>query len=532
MRRVFLSILVAVLAFPLGPGARAQEEAASAAEETLSSVSRYERDGGEPGVLSVLSRPEGARVFVDGEERGTTPVYVTDLSDGEHEVILYLPDQGAVRQIVEGAGGRIFVDFEAEDKVGLGLVVVTTDPPDARVDVDGKGVGLAPLEIPLAAGRHAVRAVREGYRPAEEEVRVEAGGRVEVSLRLQPEDGAILVVTSPAGGSVFLDGEPRGVADGPLRIAPVPPGTHTVRVEREGFVAWERRDVVVESARTVTVLAALVPVRTESTVRLFTDPPGARVWLDGTELGVAGEEGLGFRAPKGTHRLRLAFDPAEKPGFLPLELTVQFREDVEDYRERPFRLRPVDENYATAQTLIERGQLEEALGFLGRVPADHPSYPKARAQMAEILQQLGREREIPAVLAELVAVPAFSQNPVLNLALGYWCWEAARTAGVGEAVELLRQGAEALERAVTTPELFPPDQRDRLVLQAYYYLGVTSERLFEETGEARFIQKGAQAWQVFFARLAENPDALGGEWVGRAQRHRQHVDFLATKLGG
>ncbi|GAB6061712.1 hypothetical protein JCM30394_04410 [Deferrisoma palaeochoriense] len=529
---VVLAVLAAFLWLPASAQEEPSAEPAAGTEEALPNVSRFEREAGEPGVLSVLSRPEGARVFVDGEERGTTPVYVKGLSDGRHEVILYLPDQGAVRQIVEGAGGRIFVDFEAEDKVGLGLVVVTTEPPDARVEVDGEAAGLAPLELPLPAGRHVVRAVREGFRPAERVVEVEAGGRAEVALRLDPEDGALLVVTSPAGGAVFVDGEPHGSAEGPLRIAPVAPGVHAVRVDLEGFVPWERRDVVVESAKTTTVLAALAPIRTESTVRVYSDPPGAKVWLDGAELGVAGEEGLGFRAPKGPHRLRLAFDPAERPGYLPLEVTVHFRNDVEDYRERPFRLRPVDENYATAETLAERGQREEALAFFARVPPDHPSFARARARMVELLAELGRVREIPAVLSEVVAVPEFAQNPVLNLALGYWCWEASRTAGAGEAVDLLRRGAEALERAVAVPELFPPDRRDRLVLQAYYYLGVTSERLFQETGEARFIQKGAQAWQVFFARLGQTPDALGPDWVDRAQRHRQHVEFLATKLGG
>ncbi len=536
MKQIWLLLLLGVVAFapPSPPWAGAVEGGSSpGSDEVLQNPATYQREAGEPGVLSILSRPEGARVFVDGEEKGTTPLYVRDLGEGEHEVILYLPGKGAFRQTLEGPGGRIFVDLDEEAGIGIGLVAVTTDPADARVEVDGKPVGLAPLEVPLQAGRHVIRATKQGFQPAEAAVEVvPAAAGQEVALTLAPEDGALLVVSSPDGGQVLVDDEPRGAAQGPLRVEPVAPGVHRVRVELEGYRPWERDDVVVTNGRTTTVIAALVPVRNDSSVRLYTDPPGARVWLDGREIGRAGKDGLGFRAPKGLHRLRLVFDPAERPGYTPLEVTVPFRDDVEDFRDRPLRIPPVDESYANAQKLIERGQIEEALGFLGRVPPDHPSFARARVQVVDLLARAGRVREIPPVLAELVARPETGRNPALNLALGYWCWQAARQADPGEAVALLRQGAKALERAVSTPELLPAGRRQPLLLKAYYYLGVTSERLFQETGEARFIQKGAQAWQVFFARLEQAPDAMAPEWVERARRHRRNLEYLATKLGG
>ncbi len=515
----------------LGSAPAAAQEA-SQPEEVLTSPARYRGDPGAAGVLSVRSRPAGARVFVDGEERGTTPLSLEGLGEGRHEVILYLPDYGAYRYVVEGGAGHIFVDMEAEAGIGIGMVAVFTEPPDARVSVDGSPQGLTPLELPLQTGTHTIRLTKPGFRPAEVTVQVEPDGRHEVRVPLEPEDGALLVISTPAGAAVQVDGTDVGTAEGPLRVEPVEPGTHAVRVVKQGYRLWERDDVEVAPGRTTTVIAALVPEQAFSWVRLYSDPPGARVWLDGRELGRTGDAGLGFKARKGAHSLRLEVDPAEHPGYLPLEVTVHFRDDHEDFRDRPLRLPAVDENYTNGLRLAERGRLDEALTFLSRVAPDHPSYGLARVEMIRILARQGRTREIPAVLAELLQRPEHARNPVLNLAMGYWSLAAAREGPADGSAEALARAVEALERAVRSPELFPPDQRPSLLLKAYYYMGVACELLFRRTGDLKYVSKGNQAWDVFFGRLEARPGALGPEWVERARKHRTNLRYLATKLSG
>ncbi len=522
--------LFLILALGSAPGAAAQET--SGPEEVLTTPATYRGDQSQPGVLSVRSRPPGARVFVDGEDRGTTPLSLRDLGEGPHEVILYMPDYGAYRYVVEGRTGRIFVDMEAEAGIGIGMVAVFSDPPDARVSVDGKPQGLTPLEIPLQTGPHAIRLTKPGFQPAETTVQVEPDGRHEVSVRLKPENGALLVISTPAGAAVSVDGAEVGTTEDPLRVEPLAPGTHAVRVVKDGYRAWERDDIEISPGRTTTVIAALVPERAFSWVRLYSDPPGARVWLDGRELGRTGPDGLGFKARKGAHSLRLELDPADHPGYLPLETTVHFQNDTEDFRDHPLRLPAVDENYANGLKLAERGKLDEALTFLSRVAPDHPSYGLARVEMVRILAHQGRIREIPAVLGELLQRPEHGRNPVLNLAMGYWSLSAAKDEPEGRSEEALVRAVDALERAVRSPELFPPEQRPSLLLKAYYYLGVACELLFRRTGDVKYVSKGNQAWDVFFGRLEAHGGALGPEWVERARKHRTNLRYLATKLSG
>jgi hypothetical protein len=500
-------------------------------EEVLASPTTFEAGSAGLSVLSVHSRPEGARVFVDGEERGVTPVVVQDLDEGSHEVILYLPDHGAFRQTVEGRGGRIFVDLETEKGLGLGFVSVVTEPPDARIEVDGQRIGLSPLEVPLEAGTHAVHASKPGFKDADTTVAVEPEGRHPVQLGLAPMEGALLVISSPAGAEVLVDEVEVGSAWEPLRVEDVTPGPHRIRVTKKGYRPWEKTDVLVRSAQTATILAALQPERDYTWVRLFTAPQGARVWLDGKELGEAGEEGLGFKASKGAHKLYLQVDPAVHPGFEPLEITVSFTEDEVDYSAKPLQLPPVDENFTHAVQLAARGQLEEALGFLDRVAPEHPSHGEARLMVVEVLRDLGRSSEIPLELEALLEKPQYRNNPTLNTAAGYWALVAARTVPDGEAAGMLERAVESLDRAVQAVDLFPPTHRDQLILKAHYYTGMASEVLFNLTGEKRYVKKGAQAWEVFFARLNLTPSVLEDTWIEKARNHRRSMEFLAKKLG-
>ena len=118
------------------------------------------------------------------------------------------------------------------------------------------------------------------------------------------------------------------------------------------------------------------------------------------------------------------------------------------------------------------------------------------------------------------------------MALGYWALEAAREASDAEAVDLLGRALEGLDRASQSVDLFPPDLRQPLILKTHYYAGIASEILFNLTAEKRYLKKGVQAWEIFFARLDAAPRALEAGWVEKARQHRRSMDFLAKKLEG
>ena len=230
--------------------------------------------------------------------------------------------------------------------------------------------------------------------------------------------------------------------------------------------------------------------------------------------------------------MRLEVDPATTPGYQSLRITMTFTDDEVDLKASPIALPPIDENYTHALALLERGQKEEALGFLDRVPPEHASYAPARLAVVDVFKALGRIRDIPTELGSLLARPEFQNNPAINLAMGYWSLAAARDLSDAEAAGVLGTGLEALDRAASAMNLVPADQRDALALKANYYAGISSEILFDLTGDKKYVKKGTQAWEVFFAQLESTPKALEDTWIEKARRHRQSLEFLAKKLGG
>jgi hypothetical protein len=103
----------------------------------------------------------------------------------------------------------------------------------------------------------------------------------------------VLIRSTPAGARAFIDGKEVGRT--PVTTRAIGSGSHTVRVEREGFVAEEQK-VAVSAARpsaSLTFTLERVATRNLSTpaanrgglVSFESRPPGARVMLDGRAIG-------------------------------------------------------------------------------------------------------------------------------------------------------------------------------------------------------------------------------------------------------
>ncbi|WP_237078189.1 serine/threonine-protein kinase [Myxococcus xanthus] len=139
-----------------------------------------------PAVLKVTARP-WAEVFVNGESHGYTPrVRELSLPAGTHRLRFVNPLCDEVEQEVTLAPGEtvtrdvVLSPRKAEVRIHA--------PVGARLFVDGREVGVAPLSGPVMVehGRHTVTARRAGEPPLVREVDVVAGRRLEVALDVTP----------------------------------------------------------------------------------------------------------------------------------------------------------------------------------------------------------------------------------------------------------------------------------------------------------------------------------------------------------
>jgi hypothetical protein len=195
-------------------------------------------------VVRVTSQPTGAGVDVDGRNRGKTPLQLSDLAPGRHEVELtrsgYRPYHGEF--IIAGL---------------FGSIVVTTDPVGAEVLLDGQLRGTAPdgglalVRVPY--GRHEITARLRGYNDVVKTVSLRAAGPLGVTCRLGYGKGWLVVKSDPPGASLVVNDRAAGKTP---YVAELGPARYALSLLRPGYYDWTG-DARVQYAESTTVRAIL-----------------------------------------------------------------------------------------------------------------------------------------------------------------------------------------------------------------------------------------------------------------------------------
>ena len=130
---------------------------------------------GGDGELVVQSRPEGAKVTIDDEDRGVTPLTVR-VSAGTHVLQLRVgTTEPRVIPLMIRAGVQTAQYVELQGVSSTGVLEVRSEPSAARVTIDGKARGSTPLTLrDVTPGEYQVVLERAG-RKSTQVVRVEPG---------------------------------------------------------------------------------------------------------------------------------------------------------------------------------------------------------------------------------------------------------------------------------------------------------------------------------------------------------------------
>jgi TonB family protein len=140
---------------------------------------------------------------------------------------------------------------------------VVSDPPGARVLVDGRARGSAPLELAeLAFGSYEVRVEQPGYEPQRRRVELDEGApsaELRVTLaRRAPAGGSADFLSTPPGAAVSVDGKLAGQT--PLVGVRLSAGQRRVEIALEGHETWSSTlDVVAGETGKVDVRLRAIP---------------------------------------------------------------------------------------------------------------------------------------------------------------------------------------------------------------------------------------------------------------------------------
>lgn len=242
-------------------------------------------------------------------------------ADSFRSLVQLSPQYGISREKVSP---KVVDYFNSIKKALVGYIAVSTKPPGARVSLNGEFLSLTdffPLEV--LAGEYTVEIVRDGYQTETRSLSIASRATETLQVELKRTLASAFFITEPAAVDIFVDGQQRATTAGALSPELIPvvrakglePSRASARTEVAnlslGSHVVEFRKKCHETVRkTIEVLEPrdydTEPLRMEeslASLRLRSDPPGARIFVDGEALGVTPKEIEGVCS--GKHRIEV-----------------------------------------------------------------------------------------------------------------------------------------------------------------------------------------------------------------------------------
>ncbi len=396
----------------LGLGEGGQERVVSATAGASSSAVS-EKGAGE---LSITSEPELATVFVDGVERGKTPVTLSRIGVGKRTIRLKLDGYFPVSRIERVAPDqetKIHVILEPQLGSIKAEVETFSDDYPCRFYLDESLMGKTPLMVEdVSAGVHAWRLEAEAHQGESGEVAVTLDEEAKVVKKLEPLPGRISIKSVPSGASVWLNGKNTGKkTDGEWKFKP---GTCRLLLKLPGYVDAER-ELKLLSGGVLEEMFTLV--RNAARLSVTSVPEGADIWLDDKDTGQKTDAVLEVSSGKHTIVLkRNGYQEAKKE----VELTPDKFQEVE------FRLKkgktPAQGRYAAIGSNIVKDTKTGFEWLTG--PDEDTTWKKAKSWVANLKTDGGGWRmptmdELEGIYEK--GLGDRNMTPLLETT-GWWVW--------------------------------------------------------------------------------------------------------------
>jgi len=246
-----------------------------------------------PARVTLDTRPAGAEVLINEEVRGLTPLTLS-LKPGHHIITIRRGPEQRIVPLEVAAGAEVAQYFEFP--VVTTKLSVITEPPGARVVIDGEARGVSPITVgDLAAARHTVT-VTGASGPVERMVTTEAGTTMSVVFSL-PKASSLevgwLVIAAPFEVTVLERTDVVGTSASSKIM--IPAGRHELDLVNESLGYRDHRGVEIGSGKTASIrVDARAPLSVNAR-------PWADVVIDGTPAGQTPIANV--LLPLGTHQV-------------------------------------------------------------------------------------------------------------------------------------------------------------------------------------------------------------------------------------
>lgn len=269
--------------------------------------------------------PRGREILAQAYELRGRAYYAIGLqekaSDSFRSLVQLQPQYALSKERVSP---KVVDFFNSTKKALVGYLAVSSTPAGARVTLNGEFLALTdffPLEV--LAGEYTVEVAREGYRTETRTLSIAPRATEALQVELVRTSASAFFISQPAGVEIWVDGEMKTTTGGALapdrfdaavargldpskasartEVANLSLGSHAVELRKKCYETLrvtidlpQAQDYEIPPAQLEESLASL---------QLRSEPPGARIILDGEAMGQTPRDIEGVCS--GKHRLEV-----------------------------------------------------------------------------------------------------------------------------------------------------------------------------------------------------------------------------------
>ncbi len=183
------------------------------------------------GAIDIDSEPDGAAVFIDGDEKGVTPIQVA-AAGGVHRARVALPGFAAVEEdlVITARAPTAMRDYRlAAQRAPLR---VNATPDGGALLVDGVLTNAAQLSLAVGS-THTIAYQKPGYFSQTKTVLAKTSAPATVSFALKKEMGEVIIRSTPRA-DLFINGAAMGVTPQTILLQALPQKIKLTRADYRG----------------------------------------------------------------------------------------------------------------------------------------------------------------------------------------------------------------------------------------------------------------------------------------------------------
>ena len=233
------------------------------------------------GFLNISTTPEqDAKVFVDEEYVGLSPVKTDKLKSGTHTVRV-MKDMYKMAEksftVTDGQTINATLNMSANF---VNVTINTDSQSDIYVDEEYKGKGKWTGR--LSDGSHIFEARKTNHKPSKKSMDLVLGENKTITLDAPtPINGEIEINTTPMGATIYIDGKSYG--ETPNYISDILIGEHELKLTKQGC-AEIKKTIVIKEGEAMTINEKL---QTGKEISISTDQSGDKIYVDGNYVGTS-----------------------------------------------------------------------------------------------------------------------------------------------------------------------------------------------------------------------------------------------------